>query len=145
MFQLPKTARDLIQSGAIAHLVTLNADGSPQVSAVWTGFDGDEIVIGSIGPRQKLDNVARDPRVALSWQREEKNPMGLQHYLVVNGTARIQEGGAPALLQRLADVYLGAGIKFPPMDNPPPGFVMRITAERIYGTGPWMEEAVESA
>jgi len=34
-------------------------------------------------------------------------------------------------------VYIGADVKFPPMDDPPPGFVMRITPERIGGVGPW--------
>jgi hypothetical protein len=29
---------------------------------------------------------------------------GLDHYLVVHGTARITEGGAPELLQRLARI-----------------------------------------
>jgi hypothetical protein len=42
--ELPQSARDLIVSGQLAHLVTLNADGSPQVSCVWVGLDGDEIV-----------------------------------------------------------------------------------------------------
>src|SRR5947209_3109357 len=127
MLELPRSAKDLICSGALAHLVTVRPDGNPQVTCVWTGIDGDEIVIGSIGPRQKLDNVARDGRVALSWQAGEKDGLGMEHYLVINGTARITEGGAPALLQRLAEVYVRPGVKFPPMDNPPEGFVMRIT------------------
>ena len=41
------------------------------------------------------------------------------------------------LLQRLAHVYLGPEVKFPPMDEPPPGHTMRITVERIGGIGPW--------
>jgi hypothetical protein len=40
-------------------------------------------------------------------------------------------------LQRLAHVYLGQDVRFPPMDDPPPGQVMRITVERIGGVGPW--------
>lgn len=138
MLELPETARRLITSGAVAHLVTINPDGNPQVTCVWTGLEDEEIVIGSIGPRQKLDNVAQDPRVALSWQGSESDRIGLLHYLVINGVARIQEGGAPKLLQRLAGVYLGPGVKFPPMDDPPSGYVMRITPERMYGNGPWM-------
>lgn len=140
-FALPPSARELIESGALAHLVTVNPDGSPHVSAVWTGLDGNEILVGSIGPRQKLSNVGRDARVAVSWQHGDKNPMGLQHYLVVYGSGRVQEGGAPELLQRLARVVLGPGIRFPPMDNPPAGYVLRIVPESIFGTGPWMEEA----
>jgi hypothetical protein len=55
----------------------------------------------------------------------------------VHGTARIEEGGGPELLQRLAHTYLGADVKFPPMDDPPPGVVVRITPERLGGVGPW--------
>jgi Pyridoxamine 5'-phosphate oxidase len=36
----------VLESAALAHLVTLNEDGSPQVSIVWVGLDGDEIVAG---------------------------------------------------------------------------------------------------
>jgi hypothetical protein len=63
----------------------------------------------------------------------------LRHYLVVRGTARVQEGGAAELLQRLAHVYLGPDIKFPPIDDPPPGYVIRTTPERLGGVGPWAE------
>jgi PPOX class probable F420-dependent enzyme len=134
---LPESARELLESGALAHLVTLNSDGSPQVSCVWVGLEGDEIVSGHLGPRQKLRNVARDPRVALSVEGTIVQPPGLKQYLVVRGRARVEDGGGPELLQRLAHVYLGPDVKFPPMDDPPPGQVLRITAERIGGVGPW--------
>ena len=64
-------------------------------------------------------------------------PPGLKQYLVVHGRARIVEGGAPELLQRLARTYLGPDVRFPPMDDPPPGFVLRTTVERVGGVGPW--------
>jgi hypothetical protein len=63
--------------------------------------------------------------------------MGLTEYAVIYGHARITEGGAAALLQRLAYVYMGPGVKFPPMDDPPPGYVTRVTVDRIEGVGPW--------
>jgi PPOX class probable F420-dependent enzyme len=128
----------LIELDALAHLVTLNADGSPQVSCIWVGLDGDEIVSGHLPANQrKLQNVARDPRVALSIEGTEIQPPGLKQYLVVHGRARLVAGGAPELLQRLAHVYLGPNVAFPPMADPPPGHVMRITVERIGGVGPW--------
>jgi PPOX class probable F420-dependent enzyme len=135
--QLPESARELIVSGALAHLVTIGGDGAPQVSCVWVGFDGDDLVSGHIGDRQKLRNIRRDPRVALSVEGPHIHPPGLKEYLVVHGRARITEGGAPELLQRLAHVYLGPDVKFPPMDDPPPGVTLRITPERIGGVGPW--------
>jgi PPOX class probable F420-dependent enzyme len=117
--------------------VTVGSDGAPQVSCVWVGIEDEEIVFASLGPRRKLDNIARDPHVALSIETAETGPLGLLNYLVVHGTARITEGGGPELLQRLAYVYLGPGMKFPPMDDPPPGVVVRITPERLGGAGPW--------
>jgi PPOX class probable F420-dependent enzyme len=136
---LPPEARAVLESDALAHLVTLNADGSPQVTCVWVGLEGDEIVAGHLRPQQKLRNIERDPRVALSVETQRVNDFGLREYLVVHGRARIQEGGAPELLQRLAYVYLGPDVKFPPMPDPPDGSVTRITVERIGGIGPWAE------
>lgn len=136
--RLPESARRLIESDALAHLVTLNPDGSPQVTCVWVGMDDDEIVSGHLpADQRKLRNVARDPRVVLSIEGTEIQPPGLKQYLVVHGRARLVEGGAPELLQRLARVYLRPDVKFPPMDDPPAGHVMRITVERIGGVGPW--------
>src|SRR5215510_13579336 len=94
--------RALIATGPLVHLTTLNADGSPQVSVVWVGIDGDEFVSGHLGAWQKVTNVRRDSRVALSLLGTGKNPMGLQEYLVVHGKARITEGGAGTLLEKLA-------------------------------------------
>ena len=137
MTALPENARSLIESAALAHVVTLNRDGSPQVSCVWVGLDGDEIVCGHLPRHRKVRNMERDPRVALSIEGDESNEMGLKHYLVVYGRARVVEGGAPELLRRLAATYLGPGVDFPPMPNPPPGYVTRITVDRLGGVGPW--------
>jgi PPOX class probable F420-dependent enzyme len=136
--ELPAEARELIESGALGHLVTLNEDGSPQVSCVWVGVEDGELVTGHLSERQrKLRNVRRDPRVTVSFEGTKIHPPGLKEYLVVHGEARVEQGGAPELLQRLARVYLGPDVKFPPMDDPPPGFVIRTTAERLGGVGPW--------
>jgi PPOX class probable F420-dependent enzyme len=138
MAPIPPEARALLESDALAHLVTLNADGSPQISCVWVGLDGDEIVSGHLVPtQQKLRNVRRDPRVSLSIEGTEVQPPGLLQYLVVHGRARLTEGGAPELLQELAYRYLGPAVTFPSMPDPPPGVVMRIGVDRIGGVGPW--------
>ena len=84
-----------------------------------------------------MRNIRRDPRVALSIEGTSHNAIGLKEYLVVHGQARITEGGAAELLQRLAHTYLGPDVTFPPMDNPPPGFITHIAVERIGGVGPW--------
>src|SRR5262245_6846116 len=138
MAGLPEAARELIESGALGHLVTLGPDGSPQVTCVWVGLDGDELVSGHLAASQrKLQNVRRDPRVTLSFEGTRVNPPGMKEYLVVQGRARIEEGGAPELLQRLARVHLGPAGQFPPIAAPPPGFMKPVTVGRVGGGGAW--------
>ncbi len=134
---LTDAVRTALSSGHLAHLVTINADGSPQVAIVWVGLDGDEVVSGHLRMQEKIRNVLRDPRVVLSIETGVRNEIGLDEYIVVRGAARVTEGGAPELLQRLAHAYLGPDVKFPPMDDPPPGYVLRITPESVGGVGPW--------
>jgi PPOX class probable F420-dependent enzyme len=134
---LPQTARALLESDAVAHVVTLNEDGGPQVTAAWVGLDGDEIIFATLPDQRKLRNLRRDPRITLSIPSITTNEWGLLEYLVVYGTARVTEGGAAEILQRLAHTYLGPDVTFLGMPDPPPGYVTRITAERFGGVGPW--------
>jgi PPOX class probable F420-dependent enzyme len=136
---LNAAARAALTAGRVAHLVTINPNGSPQVSAVWVGLDGDEVVFGHLGGGHKERNIQRDERVALSVEAEGASNIGMANCLVIHGRARLVAGGAPQLLQRLAEVYLGPGIPFPPMPNPPPGYVVHIAVDRISGIGPWYE------
>ena len=86
--ELPPEARALVEAGRLAHLVTLNRDGSPQVSCVWVGIEDDEIVSAHLSDRQqKLRNIRRDPRVSLSIEGTVVQPPGLLQYLVVHGRA----------------------------------------------------------
>jgi PPOX class probable F420-dependent enzyme len=131
-------ARAVIESAALGHLVTINEDGSPQVTVIWVGLDGDELVSAHLDAGQKkLANMRRDPRVVISFEAEGGNPVGMRNYLVVHGRARITEGGAPELLHALAQRYVGPGTPFPPMPDPPPGFVTHIAVTRVGGMGPW--------
>lgn len=139
MTVLTTSARAVIESDHLAHLVTLNPDGSPHVTVAWVGLDGDEIVIGTLRRFRKLRNIERDPRVALSIEGIGLHPVGLREYLVVYGTARIEEGGAADLLRHLAQVYIGPDSDFPPDPDPPPGWVTRITPEQLGGAGPWTQ------
>ena len=134
---IPQSVREVIESGALAHFVTVNKDGSPQVTCVWVGIEGDDIVTAHLFEHQKVKNVRRDARVAFSMQASGTNPIGLTNYLVVQGKARIVQGGAPRLLQELAHRYMGSDVVFPAMPNPPEGYVMHITPERFGGVGPW--------
>lgn len=140
MDRLSDAALALLASDAVAIVATLDVDGSPHLSSAWVGVEDDEIVFGTLDDQRKLRNLRRDPRVALSIQTDRINEWGLREYLVINGTARITEAGAPELLQRLAHVYMGPDVVLPAMPSPPPGFVTRIRVERVSGIGPWRQD-----
>jgi PPOX class probable F420-dependent enzyme len=76
MTKLPESARAVLQSAALAHLVTLDADGRPKVSIVWVGLDGEEIVAAHLPEHRKVRNMRRDPRVALSVEAGTRNQIG---------------------------------------------------------------------
>jgi PPOX class probable F420-dependent enzyme len=138
---LDEHARVLIGSGTDATLVTINPDGSPQVSVVWvavrtTPEGHDELVTAHLGEHKKVRNVRRDNRVALTILSPDRSgPM--TPYLSLTGTAHVTEGGAPELLRELAKTMIGPDAKFPPMDDPPEGFITHITVEKVGGVGPW--------
>lgn len=135
--ELSQAVRDLIASGPLAHVVTLDPDGRPHVSLAWIGLEGDEIVFATLPDQRKLRNLRRDPRIAISIETTNTNAWGLREYVVLSGTAVVTEGGAPEMLQRLAYTYIGPGVTFPAMPNPPRGYVTHVRVERVSGLGPW--------
>jgi PPOX class probable F420-dependent enzyme len=138
--KLNDAARGLIGKGADATLVTINPDGSPQVSLVWVALqstpDGDELVTAHLAEHKKVRNVRNDSRVAVTIVSVDGAGKGMRPYLSVNGTARIAEGGAPELLKDLNPVLGDPDSKFPP-DGAPPGFLTRIRIDKVGGIGPW--------
>src|SRR5258708_14177627 len=142
--KIPPSLREVIDKGPYAHLTTLNRDGSPQVTVVWVGIEGEEFVIGHLAEHQKVKNIRRDPRVALSILSDKTNAQGLREYAVAYSNARITEGAVRPLLQRLAKIYLGPKAVYPPpsMQNIA-GFITRIAPDRFTGVGPWATKGAE--
>jgi len=136
MSSLPRELRDLIASGPMAHLSTINADGSPQVTVIWIGLDGDDLVSGHMSWQVKLRNIERDPRVVLSFDAPRVPGVFLNEYAVLQARATV----APSedtwnLLNRLAKVYMSPDAEFPAPKGP--GYVVRYSIERTSGVGPW--------
>jgi hypothetical protein len=71
---IPETVRALVSSGPLAHLTTLNSDGSPQVSVVWVSIQDDEFVTAHLGEYRKIMNIRNDARVALSFLGTSRTP-----------------------------------------------------------------------
>ena len=137
MTQLTPEIREAIEAGNLAHLVTLNPDGSPQTTMVWVGLEGDEIVAAHLAEHKKVKNIRRDGRVALSMETGGFDHRGFANYLVVYGTARVTEGGGVDLLQRLWKIY-SPGQDFPEMPEGLEGMITRISIDRVSGVGPWV-------
>ncbi|MGA8644545.1 pyridoxamine 5'-phosphate oxidase family protein, partial [Candidatus Binatus sp.] len=78
--KIPQSVRELIEQGPLAHLITLNSKGSPQVTLIWVGIENDEFVIGHLAEHQKIKNIRRDPRVALSMLGDKTNAQGMREY-----------------------------------------------------------------
>ena len=138
MTTLPESARELLATGRLAHVVTIDPDGTPRVTLAWAGVDGDELVMATFFnlDQPKLRNLRRDPRVVVSFEAKE-NPGGPLHpYLVVQGRARISEGGALAVMDHLSEFYIGPGETFP-LREVPEGLVIHVAIDRVYGQGPW--------
>lgn len=133
---LDGSARALIGPGADATLVTLNPDGSPQVSVVWVALrsapEGDELVTAHLNEYRKTRNIRRDGRVAVTILAPKIAGQPTP-YLSITGTARVVDGGAPELSVELAEAMLGSSEQFPPPDAPA-GFVTRIKIEKVGGS-----------
>ena len=140
MSGLPRELRDLNESGPMAHLTTINADGSPQVSVIWIGLDGDDLVSGHMRWNAKLRNIERDPRVVLSFDAPRAPGVFLNPYAVLRARAAVQPSDdAWNLLNRLTKVYLSPDAEFPAPKGP--GYVVRYSVERVGGVGPWASDS----
>ena len=136
MSGLPRELRDLIESGPMAHLSTINADGSPQVSVIWIGLDGDDLVSGHLGWYAKLRNIERDPRVVVSVDAPRAPGVFLNPYAVLRARATVQPSDdAWDLLNRLAKVYISPDAGYPGPKKP--GYIVRYSVEHVGGIGPW--------
>ena len=136
MSSLPPELRDLIESGPMAHLSTINADGSPQVSVVWVGLDGDDLVSGHMSRYAKLRNIERDPRVVLSFDAPRAPGVFMNPYAVLRARATVEpRDDTWDLLNRLTKVYVTPDAEFPAPRGP--GYTVRYSVERVGGVGPW--------
>ena len=105
MAVIPDEAKHLFENKDFAHIATLNADGSPQNSAVWIGLDGDLVTFNTAEGRVKTNNVHRDERVAISITDQE-NPY--ENLIIQGKVVEITNDGADDDIDALAKRYLDA-------------------------------------
>lgn len=102
--RLPSELLDLLDQPSLCFLATAMPDGSPQLTQVWVGTDGEHILINAVGNSQKVRNVARDPRVAVNiCVRDEP-----RRYWAVRGrVVAMTADGASGHIDTLSQKYLG--------------------------------------
>jgi len=124
---LPSELRELIASGPMAHLSTVNADGSPQVTVIWIGLDGEDLVSGHMARRLKVRNMERDPRVSVT-VLDSADP---ENYVELRGRVSMTPDVGRALDTRLSWKYDG---RDPGEDRPGAvRVVVRLVVEKATG------------
>lgn len=132
MAEIPAEAKHLFEGQTFAHVATLMADGSPQVSPVWIGLDGDLVVFNTAEGRLKPENLKRDPRVALSITNPE-NPY--ESILVRGKVVEITQEGADADIDALAKRYMGVD-EYPLREPGEVRAIVKIEPEKVFHMNP---------
>jgi PPOX class probable F420-dependent enzyme len=137
MSDLTPELRALIESGPMAHLATINPDGSPQVTVIWIGLDGTEIVSGHMSHKRLVQNIERDPRVVLSFDGPPEPGAKLNPYATLRAHATVTPSDDTwDLLNRLAKIYMAPDAEFPAPKGP--GYITHYRIQRVGGVGPWV-------
>ena len=130
-------AEALLGSSALAHVVTVNRSGMPQVSVVWCGVEGDRVYFCSRRDSVKVRNLTSDPRILLSIEDEARNRAGTQRHLVVYGRARVVGDADAEICDRLCRIYTGSADHPANLKHDPTAVRIDVEVDRIGGNGPW--------
>jgi PPOX class probable F420-dependent enzyme len=119
----------LLDGRNYAVLATVNADGSPQTSAMWVGRDGADVLMSTVEGRKKHRNLSRDPRVSLT-VIDSADP---ENYVELRGRATMTPDTGRQFDTSLSWKYDG---KDPEPDRPGAvRVIIRVTVERVAGPG----------
>jgi len=102
--ELPDEVKSVLDGPNIAHLTTLDPDGSPQASAMWVARDGDQILFNTLQGRRKWRNLRRDPRVAISISPADDPYV---NYSIQGEVVEMRTSDGKAVIDALARTYLG--------------------------------------
>lgn len=130
---LPESVKKVLADKAYGHVLTYNADGSPQLTMVWMDVDGDNPTFNTAADRIKPKNLKNDSRIGISVQ-DRNNP---QAYMMLYGTAIVTEEGADEQIDKLANRFLGLD-KYPFRQAGETRVMVRMDVDKIRGMGPKM-------
>jgi PPOX class probable F420-dependent enzyme len=132
MAAIPDEAKPLLEGKHFAHVATINSDGSPQVSAVWIGLDGDLVTFNTAEGRLKTKNLHRNPDVAISITNQE-NPY--ENLILQGKVVEMTADGADEDIDALAKRYLDAD-SYPFRQEGEERVIVKIEPEKVNHANP---------
>jgi PPOX class probable F420-dependent enzyme len=93
----------LLNEPQLAHVATIEADGTPHVTPVWVDTDGEHVIFNTAKGRIKHRNMERNPAVAISVSDRAND----YRTLWIKGTVELVTEGADEHIDRMAKKYLG--------------------------------------
>ena len=129
--ELPADLVDLLRAPSTCYLATTMPDGSPQLTLTWVDTDGEHVVINTVEGHQKVRNIRRDPRVAVTIS----DPAQPSRYFGVRGrVVEVTDDGAADHIEVLAQRYTGRAYPwYGGRDQR--RLLVRIEADRIHRMG----------
>jgi PPOX class probable F420-dependent enzyme len=132
MAEIPTAFLDLLtQKKALAHIATLQPDGSPQVTPVWFDYTHGVVRVNTAKGRIKARNMAEGSKVALSIV----DPDNDYRYIQIRGTVTKETtDGAEAHIDSLAKKYLDKDV-YPWRDPKQTRVIYEITPAAVNAMG----------
>ena len=93
--------RGFLSQPLIADVVTLNRDGSPQITPVWYDFDGTYLYFSTTSDRRKARNIKRDKRISVCIRNEDAHKV-----VLFAGTANILDDTDHVGVRRIVARYM---------------------------------------
>ena len=130
MASLTAQQQDFLKNPYVGVVTTLRADGSPHSTVVWVDVDDNGVSFNTAHGRVKPNNLARDPRVALT----VVDPADPYKWVSVSGKATLTDEGADGQIDNLAQKYLGQA-SYPWRKADERRVSVRIAPEKIDASG----------
>ncbi|MDT0327047.1 PPOX class F420-dependent oxidoreductase [Nocardiopsis lambiniae] len=124
----PEHQQEILRKPVFAHVATIGPNGGPQVSPVWIDWDGEFLRFSQTTTRQKLANLSRDRRIAVS----VLDPDDPYVYVEVRGEVEgIEDDVDKAFIDAMARKYLGT--PYPWHSDDEKRVIVRVRPERFVG------------
>lgn len=121
--------KEMLRKPNFAHIATVEPDGSPQVTPVWVDLSDqdDLILVNTAEGRRKVQNIRRDPHVAID-VIDQDNPYNMVS--IKGEVVEVTPEGADEHIDSLAKKYLGKD-KYPFRQPGEKRLVLKIRPERV--------------